>query len=164
MNQMIQQMQNPAANPAQKYLTDSAIAQADALKTGDYANLPNHVFDFSSPVEDMKKFDLMQNIGGDGTYALGDAGGAGKAMQLAGDWRKNMFARSSGENFQNNVRNAFAATDNKLAQAAGHKTGQDQAVFNAMQGLYGMAPKGGGFMSMLPSLIGAGTSLATKFL
>lgn len=161
----IKAMQNPAANPAQNYLTQSAIEGAEFMKKGDFSQLPKgQFFDFKTPVEDMKQYDRLMNVGNTGTFALGDNEGSGKALALAGDYRKNMFARSAADNYQNNIRGASARIQGGLEQAAGAKGQTDQSVVGALQGLYRSMPQGGGFMSMLPSLIGAGTSLATKFL
>lgn len=148
-------MQNPKNNEAQNFLTTEAMAGADVLKKGDYSQLPKGMFfNFKSPIEEMKQYDNLQNVGAEGTYALGDNEGAGKAMALAGDYRKNMFANQRANNYQDNVSNAATNIRAGLGQAAGAKGETDRAVIDSLQSFYGSIPKTSGFMSVLGPALG----------
>jgi hypothetical protein len=162
LTKKIADLSNPESNPAQNYLTQEAIQGAEYFKKGDYSSVPKGMFfNFQSPVDQMKQFDNYSNVGKEGNYALADNEGMGNAISLAGDYRKNLFARDASQNFQNNIAGASDTIRGALGQASGAKGATDASTINALQGLYQLQPKGNG---ALPGLAKAGFSIAKNFI
>jgi hypothetical protein len=135
----IKSMQDPKSNPAQDFLTNQAIEAANWMKKGDYSQLPKGmVFDFQMPAEQMKQYQMASNVSKDGTFALGDDGmGSKGAMATQGKFLGDKFARDAAQNYQNNISGVGQKASAMLGQAAGAKSGNDQAIIAALQGLYG---------------------------
>lgn len=134
----INRMQDPASNPAQKYLTDEALSGAEWLKKGDYSAMPKGMFfDFKSPVEQNEQYKKLLNVNQGGTFSLGDNGGRGEAQNLQNKYLQDKFARDASQNYQDNISGAASNIRSALGATADAKTGLDARVFSAMQGLTG---------------------------
>lgn len=152
------------SNPAQNFLTTSAIDAANQLKAGDFSQLPKgQFFNFNNPIEEAKQFENFENVGKEGRFALADNGGMTNAFKLAGDFRKNKFARDASQNFQDNVANASANVTTQLGQAAGATNENNMNVINAMTGLY-RTPLPKGDSSNFMNLLSGGIKLASAFI
>ncbi len=162
MTAMLAQMQNPATNPAQQYLTNEALAGADYLKKGDFSTLPKGMFfDFKMPQEDIARYKKLTNVNQGGTFALANnmgAGGRSKAQALQGKYLSDRFARDTQQNYQDNISKASGNIRGGLQQAAGYKTNQDSAIMSALNQTYQHAPKGFNWGSLLGGIGGMASS------
>lgn len=159
-------MQNPAANPAQNFLTTEALSGADFLKKGDYSQLPKGMFfDFKMPGEQLDQYKKFANVNQGGTFALangasGDMGGRTNATALQGKYLKDKFARDASQNYQDNISLAAGNIRGSLQNAAGAKSNTDASVISALQNLYGSPALnkpgiGGALLGMAGQLGGA---------
>jgi hypothetical protein len=145
---------NPASNPAQEFLTNQALSGGDFISKGDFRTLPKGMyFNFEMPGEQLQKYRNAVNVGSEGSFALGDGAGAGKAMGLSKQYLVDKFARDSAQNYQNNIAQASANVNQGLQQASGYQTGQQQAVIGALQSAMQVAPKGFRWSSLIPGAI-----------
>lgn len=136
---MIAQMQNPASNPAQQYLTNEALAGADYLKKGEYSSLPKGMFfNFEMPQKQLEQYKKLTNVNQGGTFALANAGAGGRsrAMGQQSKYLGDKFARDTLLNYQNNISGARGEIGKGLYAAAGAKSGQDSQIMGALQNLY----------------------------
>jgi len=135
----ITQMQNPASNPAQQFLTQQALEGANYFKKGEYSNLPKGMFfDFKMPQEDILKYKKLTNVNQGGTFALAgnNTGGRGSAQALQGKYLSDRFARDTQQNYQDNISNAAKNVQGGLAQAAGHQSQNNAQVVSALSSMY----------------------------
>jgi hypothetical protein len=130
-------MQNPKTNPAQDYLTTQALSGADWINKGEFSSLPKGMFfDFQAPAQQIEQYKKYADVGQGGTFALADNAGRGAATQNQSQYLKDRFARDASQNYQTNVANAAGNIQGALGQAAGAKTGNDQAVIGALNSLF----------------------------
>lgn len=164
MQAEIKKMSDPANNPAQQYLTNEAIAGADWLKKGDFSQLPKGMyFDFKNPVEQNEQYKKLANVNQGGTFALADGSGRGDAQGIQSKYLSDKFARDASQNYQDNIANAAGNIRSGLGAAAGAKTGLDQQIFGALQGMSGtlqaMPQKKPWWQSLLSGGLSAAASL-----
>ncbi len=160
MTAAIDKMSQPQSNPAQDFLTNSAIEGANFLKGGDYRQLPKgQFFNFEMPEEQMRRYRDLTNVGSEGTFALGDNAGSGQAMGIQKQYLQDKFARDASQNYQNNVAGGADNVYQGLQQAAGAKAGNDQAIISGLQSLFQMAPKGFRWSSLLGPALGSAAGI-----
>ena len=136
MQAQITKMQEPAANPTQTFLTNQALSGAEYLNKGDYSAMPKGMFfDFKNPVEQNQQYKKLINVNQGGTFALADNGGRGQATGLQKQYLSDKFARDASQNYQDNIQTASEKIRGALGQASEYKTGLDQRVVSAYQGL-----------------------------
>lgn len=161
----INKLQNQDSNPAQKWLTNEALAGADWLKKGEFSSLPKGMFfDFQNPAEQMKQYQKYANVSADGTYALGDGSGSTEgrsaAQGLQSKYLKDKFARDASQNYQNNITGAANNIRGALGGAANASAQNSQQVISALSGLYGSPAlnRPSGWGSVLGMIGGLGSS------
>lgn len=165
MQSQIAKMQEPANNPAQKYLTDEALAGADWLKKGDYSALPKGMFfDFKMPSEQLDQYKKFSNVNQGGTFALGDNGGQGQRMNIEKQYLSDKFARDASQNYQDNIRGAAQNIRGGLTAAAGAKSQNDTAIMQALQGLTGSLSSMPKQQPWWTSLFGPAAQIASSFI
>lgn len=135
----IAQMQNPASNPAQQFLTQQALDGANYFNKGEFSTLPKGMFfDFKLPQEDIARYKKLTNVNQGGTFALAgnSAGGRGKAQALQGKYLSDRFARDAQQNYQDNISNAAKNVQGGLAQAAGAQSQNQAQIVSALSNMY----------------------------
>lgn len=144
----IASLRNPASNPYQQYLGNEALAGAEYFKKGDFSTLPKGMFfDFQMPVEQLKQYKKLANVNQGGTFALAQGGNGGKsrAQQLQSQYLGDRFARDAAQNYQDNIARAADRVKGGLAQAAGERSSNQQAIISALGNMYQLQPEKKGF-------------------
>lgn len=136
----ISQMQNPASNPAQQFLTQQALDGANYFQKGEFSTLPKGMFfDFQMPQQDIEKYKKLTNVNQGGTFALANnsAGGRGAAQALQGKYLGDRFARDTQQNYQDNISRASGNVRQGLAQSASATSQNQGQVVSALANMYG---------------------------
>lgn len=153
--QQIQQMNQPSES--ERMLQSRAANTMNWLDSRDYRNLPTGTFiDFSTPAENMKRYETLMNASQNGTNAIGsDGGAAGKLQQK---FMQDRFARDDAANFQQNVQRMAGEATNVLGSTAGMEMQRRMGAMNAVGGAYGQLasqPR----QSLWGSILGAGATI-----
>lgn len=130
-------LRTPAANPAQTFLQNEAMAGGEWLKKGEFSSKPGNIFfDFKLPGENLEQYKKFADVNQGGTFALSDNGGRSQATGIQNKYLKDKFARDASQNYQDNIGRASGTIRDSLAQASGASSSNNSAVINALGGMY----------------------------